>query len=73
MHQTQQNPTEHEHLLSVEELARFLGVGRTSAYNLLSAGDIPSIRIGKLRKIRREDVERFLEDRLEGRSTVGSS
>jgi excisionase family DNA binding protein len=54
-----------EYLMSTEELAKFLGLGRTWTYELLSAGAIPSVRIGRLRKIRRTDVDRFVESRLE--------
>jgi excisionase family DNA binding protein len=54
-----------EYLMSPEELAKFLGLGRTRTYELLSAGIIPSVRIGRLRKIRRTDVDRFVEARLE--------
>jgi excisionase family DNA binding protein len=52
-------------LLSAEELAQELGVGRTTAYALLWSGQIPSMKIGRLRKIRREDVEAFIEARME--------
>ena len=61
-------PTEEkttDHLLSTRELARFLGLGLTSTYQLLWSGAIPSVRIGRLRKVRRSDVERFIEARLE--------
>ena len=44
-----------EYLMSPEELARFLGIGRTYAYRLLSEGEIPSVRLGRLRKVRRTD------------------
>jgi excisionase family DNA binding protein len=54
-----------EYLMSSEELARFLGLGRTWTYELLSAGAIPSVRIGRLRKVRRTDVDKFVEARLE--------
>lgn len=54
-----------EYLMSPEELARFLGLGRTWTYELLSAGAIPSVRIGRLRKVRRTDVDKFVEARLE--------
>ena len=54
-----------EYLMSPEELAKFLGLGRTRTYELLSAGAIPSVRIGQLRKIRRTDVDMFVESRLE--------
>ena len=57
--------TQVEHLMSPEELQSFLGVSRTYAYGLLSSGAIPSIRIGKLRRVRRSDVDAFLEANLE--------
>jgi excisionase family DNA binding protein len=54
-----------EYVMSPEELAKFLGLGRTRTYELLSAGAIPSVRIGRLRKVRRTDVDRFVESHLE--------
>ena len=38
-------------LLTPEEAAEALGVGRTTVYALIKAGDIDSIRIGHLRRI----------------------
>jgi excisionase family DNA binding protein len=52
-------------LLSAEDLARELGVGRTTAYSLLWSGTIPSMKVGSLRKVRRSDVDAFIEARLE--------
>ena len=52
-------------LLSAEDLARELGVGRTTAYSLLWSGTIPSMKVGRLRKVRRSDVDAFIEARLE--------
>ena len=51
-------------VLSPEELAEFLGCGRTYAYKLLARGEIRSFKIGRLRRIRRQDVERYLQTRL---------
>lgn len=34
-------------LLTVEETARFLRIGRTKAWELVQRGEIPSIRIGR--------------------------
>jgi excisionase family DNA binding protein len=48
-------------LLSPEELAEVLGCGRTYAYQLLRNQAIPSFKLGKLRKVRRRDVGRFIE------------
>jgi excisionase family DNA binding protein len=56
---------ETKRLLSAEELARELGVGRTTAYSLLWSGAIPSMKLGRLRKVRREDVEAYLAERME--------
>jgi excisionase family DNA binding protein len=52
-----------EYLMSPGEVAKFLG--RTRTYELLSAGIIPSVRIGRLRRVRREDLEAFIEARRE--------
>jgi excisionase family DNA binding protein len=38
-------------LLTVEEAARRLGVGRSTAFCLVSSGRLPSVRIGHLRRI----------------------
>jgi excisionase family DNA binding protein len=52
-------------LLSAEDLARELGVGRTTAYSLLWSGTIRSMKVGRLRKVRRSDVDAFIEAHLE--------
>ena len=51
-------------LLSADELARELGVGRTTAYSLLWSGARPSIKVGRLRKVHREDLEAYLVERM---------
>lgn len=38
-------------LLTVEEAAEQLGIGRTLTYKLISNGEIESIRIGRLRRV----------------------
>jgi excisionase family DNA binding protein len=48
-------------VMSPEELAEYLGCGRTYAYGLLKDGQIRSFKLGRLRRIRRQDVERYLE------------
>ncbi len=52
-------------LLSAEELAQELGVSRTTAYSLLWSKAIPSMKVGRLRKVRVEDVEAFIAERVE--------
>ena len=52
-------------LLSAEEMARELGVTRTTSYALLWSGTIPSVKVGRLRRVRREDLEAYIEARRE--------
>ena len=52
-------------LLSAEDLAQRLGVGRTTSYALLWSGTIPSLKVGRLRRVRREDLEAYIRTRLE--------
>jgi len=47
--------------MTSEEFRHWLGLGKTKTQELLQSGAIPSYRIGRRRIIRREDVERFLE------------
>ncbi len=50
--------------LSPEDVAVLVGCRRTTAYKLLADGSIPSFQIGRLRRVRRADVERFIEERV---------
>ena len=62
-------PAGDEKLLSPEQLAEYLGLGRTFAYQLLAQKSIPSVKLGKLRCVRKTDVDRYIEERLSaGRS-----
>jgi len=54
-----------EYLMSPKEVRKLLGLSRTYMYQLLATGAIPSVRIGRLRRVRRTDVDKFIEDRLE--------
>lgn len=49
--------------MSPEEFREWLGIGRTKCYEIISRNEVPSYKIGKLRRIRRSDVERWLEAR----------
>ncbi len=50
-------------LLTVEEAAQRLSIGRTTMYALLKAGQINSVRIGRLRRIPAEALTAYT-DRL---------
>lgn len=50
-------------LLTVEEAAELLGIGRTFAWQLVRNGDLESVQIGRLRRIH-VDAVRDYADRL---------
>jgi excisionase family DNA binding protein len=47
-------------VLSVEEAARALGLGRNSAYQAVQRGEIPVIRIGRRLVVPKAALERLL-------------
>ncbi len=48
-------------LLSIPEVCQELGMGKSWVYRRLKSGEIPSIKLGRNIKVRREDLEEFLE------------
>jgi excisionase family DNA binding protein len=48
-------------LLSVHEVCQQLGMGKSWVYRRLGSGEIPSVKLGRSIKIRREDLEAYLE------------
>jgi len=50
----------HRLLLTVEEAADRLSVGRTYMFELIRSGTVPSVRVGKLRRVRPEDLEGYV-------------
>ncbi len=54
-----------DELLTFAELEEWLKVSRTTIYRLLSTKELPSYRIGRSVRVRRSDVDRWLEGRRE--------
>jgi excisionase family DNA binding protein len=54
-------------LVSVEDAAGLLGIGRTTLYELIRQGDVRPIRIGRCVRIPQRELEAFVE-RLVGES-----
>jgi excisionase family DNA binding protein len=50
-------------LLTIEEAAQKLRCGRSTIYNLMEAGALPSIKVGHLRRIRPEALSAFVDGR----------
>ena len=47
-------------LLTVEQAAAELGIGRTTMYALIRDGVVDSVRIGRLRRLRRSDLATYV-------------
>ena len=50
-------------LLSVREVARLLGMGRSWVYQQISIGELPGVHLGGSVKVRRADLEAYVEAR----------
>jgi excisionase family DNA binding protein len=48
-------------LHSIDEVLRALGMGKSWTYRRIKSGEIPSVRLGRSIKVRREDLEEYLE------------
>jgi excisionase family DNA binding protein len=55
-------------VLTVEQAAERLGIGRTIMYALVSSGAVESVRIGRLRRVPADALVTFLDDLRAGRT-----
>jgi len=46
--------------MRIEQAAKVLGIGRTAAYSAAKRGEIPTIRIGKLKLVPKSELDRML-------------
>ncbi len=48
-------------LLSIPQLCQELGMGKSWIYRRLRSGEIPSVRLGRSIKVRRDELEQYLQ------------
>jgi excisionase family DNA binding protein len=48
-------------LLKAKDVAEILQISRAMAYTLMQRGEIPTVRIGKARRVRPEDLIKYIE------------
>jgi excisionase family DNA binding protein len=48
-------------LLSIPQVCQELGMGKSWIYRRLRSGEIPSIRLGRSIKVRRDELEEYLQ------------
>jgi excisionase family DNA binding protein len=54
-------------LLSVPEVGELLGMGRSWVYQQIRSGEIPSVHLGGSVKVKREDLEEYIEQHRHSR------
>ena len=58
------SPTEQTTFLTVRELATYLRVSRTKAYQLVASGEVPAVRVGGQFRIPRALLAKSLAETL---------
>ncbi len=48
-------------LLTVPQTAQRLGLGRSTVYEFIRSGALPSLRVGRLRRITAADLDAFVK------------
>ena len=58
-------------LLTANDVANMLKIGRSTVYLLLQRGDLPRVHIGKTVRIRPVDLENFIDRNSKGAALAG--
>ncbi len=51
-------------LLKAEDLCEILKISRSKAYSLMQRGEIPTVRFGRCRRVRPEDLIKYIESNI---------
>ena len=54
-------PKNEQKLISLNELQEILGIGRTKAYDLVTSGELPAVRIVLIIRVDMRDLTDWLE------------
>ena len=57
-------------LLTIDETKRYLRVKKSTIYSWANKGKIPAIKIGKFWRFKKEDIDKWLEEKRNGQSQV---
>jgi excisionase family DNA binding protein len=52
--------TRHSEWLSLKDVQHLVGVGRTKAYELVTTGELPAVRIGRCIRVNRTELNEWL-------------
>lgn len=62
--------SENTSLLKASDVAKILNISRPMAYRLTSTGELPSVRIGGSVRVRKEDLEKYINQCWTGWKTI---
>jgi putative molybdopterin biosynthesis protein len=62
-----------ERLLKPDEVAEILQCSKAFAYALLKRGEIPTVRIGNLVRVRREEMDKYILGKSKQDNSVPSA
>ena len=62
----QSNGQASSELLSVAQVCQELAMGKSWVHQRIKSGEIPSVRLGRNIKVKRADLEKYLEDHRQG-------
>jgi excisionase family DNA binding protein len=52
-------------LLRLDDIMAELGIGRTKVHTLIWSGELPVVRIGRAIRVRRADLDAFIEAKVQ--------
>jgi excisionase family DNA binding protein len=55
-----------DELLRPDDVQQILRIGRSKVYEMIARGELPVIRIGRVVRLPRKELERWIEDRTSG-------
>ena len=47
--------------ISVAQMQKILGISRTKAYELIASGEVPAVKIGRVLRVNRRQLDAWLE------------
>jgi excisionase family DNA binding protein len=52
--------TKHSEWLCLKDVQQLVGIGRTKAYELVTTGELPAVRIGRCIRVSRRELDEWL-------------
>jgi excisionase family DNA binding protein len=53
-------------LMDIKQVAAYLKINEATAYTWAQSGKLPGIKIGRIWRFRREDIEAWLDENMQG-------